>query len=140
MTQPPRVRVLLVDDDPTFLEALRTMFTFDERLEIVGEARDGEAAVRLAGELEPDVVAMDIVMPGVDGIEATKAIRASRPETRVVLVSGSIFQDLAEQGSDVALEAGASGYVPKARAVVELADTVVSAAGFSDPRGLVPAD
>ena len=140
MAEGSRVRVLLVDDDPTFLEALRTMFTFDERLEIVGEARDGEAAVRLANELQPDVVAMDIVMPGVDGIEATRAIRASRPETRVVLVSGSIFQERAEQGSEVAMEAGASGYVPKARAVVELADTVVSAAGSSDPVGALPAE
>lgn len=140
MVGEPKVRVLLVDDDPTFLEALRAMFAFDERVEIVGEARDGADAVRLADELGPDVVAMDIVMPGVDGIEATKAIRTSRPDTRVVLVSGSIFQERAEQGSEVAREAGASGYVPKARAVVELADTVVAAAGSPGPAGLVPAE
>ena len=140
MAGEPKVRVLLVDDDPTFLEALRAMFAFDERVEIVGEARDGADAVRLADELGPDVVAMDIVMPGVDGIEATKAIRTSRPDTRVVLVSGSIFQERAEQGSEVAREAGASGYVPKARAVVELADTVVAAAGSPGPAGLVPAE
>lgn len=140
MTQGSRVRVLLVDDDPTFLEALRTLLTFDERVEVVGEARDGAAAVKLADELQPDVVAMDIVMPGVDGIEATRAIRASRPNTRVVLVSGSIFQDRVEHGSEAAREAGASGYVPKARAVMELADTVVSAAGSSDPVGVVPAE
>lgn len=140
MAGEPKVRVLLVDDDPTFLEALRTMFAFDERVEIVGEARDGADAVRLADELGPDVVAMDIVMPGVDGIEATKAIRTSRPDTRIVLVSGSIFQERAEQGSEVAREAGASGYVPKARAVVELADTVVAAAGSPAPGGLVPAE
>src|SRR5215471_19088496 len=136
MVGEPKVRVLLVDDDPTFLEALRAMFAFDERVEIVGEARDGADAVRLADELGPDVVAMDIVMPGVDGIESTKAIRTSRPDTRVVLVSGSIFQERAEQGSEVAREAGASGYVPKARAVVELADTEVAAAGSPGPAGL----
>ena len=139
MVQEPRVRVLVVDDDPTFLEALRAMLTFDERVEVVGQARDGADAVRLADQLQPDVVAMDIMMPVVDGIEATKAIRAKRPDTRVVLVSGSIFQDRAEQGTEVAREAGASGYVPKARAVVELADTVVSAAASPAPAGLMQA-
>jgi two-component system, NarL family, response regulator LiaR len=127
--EPRKVRVLLVDDDPSFLEALRTTFLLDGRMQVVGEAGDGADAVRLAEELAPDVVAMDIVMPLVDGIEATKTIRASRPATRVVLVSGSIFQEQADQGLDAAREAGASAYVPKSRAVFELAEAVLSAAG-----------
>jgi DNA-binding NarL/FixJ family response regulator len=119
-----KVRVLVADDDPAFLEALRTMLEFDERLEVVGEAHDGEQAVVLAGELAPDVVAIDIVMPLMDGIEATKVIRASQPNCRVVLVSGSIFQERIGKGVEVAQQAGASAYVLKSRAVLELADTV----------------
>jgi DNA-binding NarL/FixJ family response regulator len=119
-----KVRVLVADDDPAFLEALRAMLEFDERLEVVGEAHDGEQAVVLAGELAPDVVAMDIVMPLMDGIEATKVIRASQPSCRVVLVSGSIFQERIGKGVEVAQQAGASAYVLKSRAVLELADTV----------------
>jgi len=123
-----KVRVLVVDDDPAFVEALRTMFEVDERLYVVGEAHDGEQAVALAAELSPDVVAMDIVMPLLDGIDAARIIRARRPECRVVLVSGSIFQDRIGKGVELARDAGASAYVLKSRAVLELADTVVQAA------------
>jgi DNA-binding NarL/FixJ family response regulator len=119
-----RVRVLVADDDPAFAEVLRTTFAHDDRFEVVGEAHDGEQAVALAKELAPDVVALDLVMPRMDGIEATKQIRAGRPECRVVLVSGSIFQERVGKGAEVARSAGASAYVLKSRAIVELADTV----------------
>jgi NarL family two-component system response regulator LiaR len=128
MSEVAKVRVLVADDDPTFLEALRVMLEFDERLEIVGEAYDGERAIARAAELAPDVVVMDVVMPLMDGIEATRVIRSSQPDCRVVLISGSIFQERVGKGIEVAREAGASAYVLKSRAVLELAETVYAAA------------
>ena len=92
MAEHGRIRILVADDDPAFLATVRAILGFDERLELVAEAHDGGQAVKLADELLPDVVAMDVAMPGIDGIEATKLIRARRPDCRVVLVSGSIFE------------------------------------------------
>jgi chemotaxis response regulator CheB len=85
-----KIRVLVVDDDPNFVEAAAAMLAADQRLEVVGRARSGEEAIAKAAALRPRVVAMDVVMPGIDGLEATRMIRSSQPECRVVLVSGSI--------------------------------------------------
>jgi chemotaxis response regulator CheB len=118
-----KVRVLVADDDATFVEVVRVMLESDERLEVVGAAFDGQQAVALARELSPDVVAMDISMPQMDGLEATRLIRAERPGCRVILVSGSIFQER-ETGTEAAHEVGASAYLLKSRAILELGDTV----------------
>jgi len=83
-----RIRVILVDDEPLFREMLGRILSSEPGLEIVGEAEDGETAVRLAHKLKPDVVLMDIEMPGkLDGIEAAMAIKQERPKTGVVILS-----------------------------------------------------
>ncbi len=89
--QEQKIRVLVVDDDPDFVEAAKASLAVDRRIEVVGGAASGEEAVKQAAALRPEVVAMDVVMPGLDGLEATRLIRKDQPECRVVLVSGSIF-------------------------------------------------
>jgi DNA-binding NarL/FixJ family response regulator len=126
-----KVRVLVVDDDPNFVEAATAMLAADQRLEVVGGAGNGEEAVERAAALQPEVVAMDIVMPGMDGLEAARMIRRRLPGCRVVLVSGSIFREHDEEGLEAAREAGASAYVAKSRATLDLADVVVSVAHAS---------
>jgi len=123
-----RVKVLVVDDDPNFLEATKVSLAADKRIEIVGGAASGEEAVEQVADLHPDVVAMDVAMPGVDGFEATRLIRRNQPECHVVLVSGSIFVDRGDEGSEAARAAGASAYVVKSKAVLELPEVIVSIA------------
>ena len=126
--QEHKVRVLVVDDDPDFVEAAKVSLAADRRIEVVGGAGSGEEAVRQAASLRPEVVAMDVAMPGLDGIEATRLIRKDQPECQVVLVSGSIFVDRGDEGFEAARAAGASAYVVKSRAVLDLAEVVVSVA------------
>ena len=128
MAAEQKIRVLVVDDDANFVEAAAAMLAADQRLEVVGRAGNGEEAIAKAAALRPRVVAMDVVMPGMDGLEATRMIRSSQPECRVVLVSGSIFVERVEEGLEAARAAGASAYVVKSKAVLDLADAVVSVA------------
>ena len=107
-----RARVVLVDDEPDIVFLARTLFESDGRFDVVGEAADGEEAVRLAQRLHPDAVLLDILMPGMDGWEALPLIRRVAPETAVVVVSAlGRRQDVAERATAL----GAAAYVEKAR-------------------------
>jgi two-component system, NarL family, response regulator DesR len=110
------VRVLIADDHRLFAEALRAILDAEPSVDVVGLAANGTDAVRQTAELEPDVVLMDISMPGVDGLEATRRILAEQPETHVLIVTGSD----ARQDVDAARIAGAAGYVTKDRIAAEL--------------------
>ena len=118
------VKVLIADDHRLFAEALRAILSADERIEVVGLAESGDDAVLQAGDLEPDVVLMDINMPGLDGVEATRKIVDSRPEARVVMVTGSD----AQEDVDAARGAGATGYLTKDRIAAELVVAILDAA------------
>lgn len=95
-----RARVLAVDDHAPFLALLRDVLRATDELEVVGEADSGERAVEAARELAPDVVLMDVRMPGLGGIAAAKRIKAARPSTFVVLISTAHPDELALEGDD----------------------------------------
>ncbi len=103
------IRVLVVDDHAVVREGLRTFLRLQEGIEVVGEAGDGLSAVDEARRLGPDVVLMDLVMPGVGGVEAMQLIRAERPKTRVVVLTS--FGD--EEQLLPAVRGGAAGYLLK---------------------------
>jgi DNA-binding NarL/FixJ family response regulator len=105
----PKIRLLLADDHAILSAGLRALLGYHDDIEIVGEARDGTEAVRLTDELRPDIVLMDIAMPGLNGIEATGLIREGYPHTRVLVLS----QHGERQYVLAVLRAGASGYILK---------------------------
>jgi DNA-binding NarL/FixJ family response regulator len=121
----PPARVLIADDHTLFAEALEAILSGDGRVRVIGRAGNGEEAVRLAADLDPDVVLMDISMPVMDGIEATARIREQKPGTRVLILTGSD----AAADIDAARRAGAAGYVTKDRIAAELVQAILDAAG-----------
>jgi two-component system response regulator DegU len=114
------MRILIVDDHPVTRDGLRSALTSTEDIEVVGEATTGEEAIDLARSTTPDVVFMDVRMPGMGGLEATKAIRRSRPNTKVILFT----VDESRASIADAIRAGVSGYLLKDVG----ADELVSAA------------
>lgn len=110
------IRLLLVDDHELMREGLRSILQKDARLEVVGEATSGRDAVEFARRLVPDVVVMDVSMKDLNGIEATRQIRAACPSVRVLALSS--FSD--SRYVSAILDAGASGYVLKANAYDDL--------------------
>jgi DNA-binding NarL/FixJ family response regulator len=103
------IRVLVADDHAVVRQGLRTFLGLQDDMEVVGEAADGAEAVEAVERLQPDVVLMDMVMPGVDGLEAIRRVLAARPETRVVVLTS--YAD--EEKVVPAVRAGAAGYLLK---------------------------
>lgn len=117
------IRLLLVDDHELVRQGL-IIFLKTANVVIVGEAGDGSAAIRLAGQLHPDVVLMDLVMPGMDGIEATRHIKAAYPEVEVLALTSYIDEEKVVD----ALSAGAAGYIMKDVSPAELVRAIQAAA------------
>ena len=120
MAKSRRTRVLIVDDHAVVRQGLRTFLELLPDLEIVGEAGDGAAAVAAAAAKRPDVVLMDLVMPVMDGVEATRRIRADLSDVRVIVLTSFAGEDKVFP----ALRAGAAGYLLKDVKPAELADTI----------------
>lgn len=118
------IRVLIADDHSVVRQGLRMFLSTDPELEIAGEARDGAEALRLALQLHPDVVLMDLLMPVMDGISATAAIRREAPETEVVALT-SVLDDHSVVD---AVRAGAIGYLLKDTEADELRRVIKAAA------------
>ena len=120
MTQIEIIRILIVDDQRLMLDGLRTLLELETDMEVVGEVEDGQAAVDAYGRLEPDVILMDIRMPGMDGVEATRRICGRWPNARVILLT--TFDDDAYVYEGI--RAGALGYLLKAIKGTELAKAI----------------
>lgn len=121
------VRILIADDHRLFAESLMALLSEDERVEVVGIANDGVEAVALAMDLKPDVILMDLRMPVMDGLEATRRIRDRGLGAQILILTGTD----AAVGSDEAAEAGASGYLRKERGVEELRRVFLEAASLA---------
>ena len=119
-TETQRIRVLLVDDHSIMREGLRSMLRDSDEFQVVGQARDGEEAVRAAAELSPDVVVMDVMMPNKDGVEACREIMEFAPDIRVVMLTASTEEDAVIE----AVAAGATGYLQQVSGMDRLLSTI----------------
>lgn len=115
-----RARVIVVDDHAFMRMGTRTILSSDDALEVVGEAENGEGAIARCRELRPDLVLMDVSMPGMGGIEATRSIKAEFPEMSVLMLTAHADPDILIE----AVEAGAAGYVLKDARPHRLVDAV----------------
>jgi two-component system, NarL family, response regulator LiaR len=118
------IKVLITDDHNVVRQGLRMFLSRDPELEVVGEATNGQEAVAMARELEPDVVLMDLLMPVMDGIEATRVIRSELPEVEVIALT-SVLEDASVSG---AVKTGAIGYLLKDTDAEELRRAIKAAA------------
>lgn len=117
------IRILLVDDQPTVRQGLQMRMALESDLAVVGEAGNGEEALALVPALHPDVVLMDVAMPGIDGIEATRQLRALAPHSAVIMLS---INDSA-QNREKAAAAGATAFVCKEAPEADLLDAIRAA-------------
>jgi DNA-binding NarL/FixJ family response regulator len=118
-----RVPILVADDHPLFRSALISFLEGRPDIEVVGEAKNGEEAVEMVREHHPRVVIMDVHMPGLDGVEATRQILVEEPATRIVILTAGTDFGAAE----AAMRAGAVAYVLKGREPEEIFDAILSA-------------
>jgi DNA-binding NarL/FixJ family response regulator len=118
------IRVLIVDDHSVVREGLRTLLSRDAELEIVGEAEDGAEAVEKTRQLRPNVVVMDLLLPGMDGVEATSIIHREMPETKVVVLTSGLVDSSVLH----VLQAGATSYMRKDTRGPEMCVTIKAAA------------
>lgn len=115
-----KIKILVADDHAMLRDGIRALLGIYEDIEIVGEASEGREAVDKARELAPDVVVMDIAMPGMDGIEATRLIKKKNPEVKVLILTQHDNQEYILS----AIKAGAAGYVPKRAVGSELISAI----------------
>ncbi len=120
----PRLRVLLADDHPMVLDGLRTLIESLDLADVVGEASDGAQAVEQVLHLEPDIVIMDLHMPGLNGVEATRQILSSRPDIGVLVLT--MLED--DESVFAAMRAGARGYLLKGATQDDIARAMTSVA------------
>jgi DNA-binding NarL/FixJ family response regulator len=127
-----KIRVLLADDHAVVREGLKALLTSQPDIEVVGEAADGPSAVSLTAELDPDVVVVDVSMPGLSGAQVTERLLAARPDRKVLVLTVHEDKGYLRQ----LLEAGAAGYVLKRAAASELVQAIRTVAGggtYLDP-------
>ncbi|WP_414544842.1 response regulator [Nostoc sp. CCY0012] len=118
------VRVMTVDDHEILRGGIKFLLLAFDDIELVGEARSGDEAIRLCEQLQPDVVLMDLMMVGMNGAETTKAVRKKYPKIQVLILTSFFENDLVQQ----AIQAGAIGYLLKGVSIDELANTIRAAA------------
>jgi DNA-binding NarL/FixJ family response regulator len=124
-----KISVVIADDQRLFAEALEAILSTDGRITVVGRAADGEEAVAIVREFNPDIVLMDIAMPVLDGIAATERIRGESPDTRVIVLTGSA----ATEDISRARAAGAAGYVTKDQIAGDLVRAILDASSSELP-------
>ncbi|MBA3690539.1 MAG: response regulator transcription factor [Actinobacteria bacterium] len=125
------IRVLLVDDHRMFAEAIGMFLSTEDDIDVLEILAGAEGVAERVRSSKPDVVLMDIDLPGVDGLSATRQVLEARPETKVVLITALSDPDLALRGR----EAGAAALVPKERAADDLVEVIRRAAGVDEPVG-----
>ena len=125
-----KARILIVEDNAVVRDVLRGIMRQDADLIVVGEAANGENAIDLAEKLRPDLVCLDVLLPGLDGIAILRALRAVHPEMRFVLVTGQATSSVVSE----ALALGASGFVVKPFNAARLLSTVRSALAAPAPK------
>lgn len=123
MTMKTPIKVMVVDDHPIVRDGLKNMFLVFDDLELIGEAESGEEALGFCQQHTPDVILMDILMPGMNGIQATRAVLEKHPQIKIIVLTSYPQDDLVQE----ALEAGAIGYMLKNAQIDDLADSIRAA-------------